>query len=65
MSKEVAQSTDRDEHRTKVAPGQVRTIQPRPFGVDVSDSTRFPDGPLNLYVPGKWSWGPAKSSSYW
>ena len=64
MSTEAAQSTDRDEHRTKVAPGHVETIQPHPFGVDVSEA-KSPDGPLDLYLPGKWSWGPARSSSYW
>jgi hypothetical protein len=65
MSTDVAQSTDRDEHRTQVASGHVQTIEPRPLSVDVSESAKSPDGPLDLYLPGKWSWGPGKSSTYW
>lgn len=64
MSTEVAQSTDRDEHRTKVAPVHAQTIRPK-VSVDLSVSPASADGPLDLYLPSKWSWGPGKSSIDW
>lgn len=64
MSTEVAQSTDGGEQRTKVAPVHAQTIRPE-VSVDLSVSAASADGPLDLYLPRKWSWGPGKSSVGW
>ena len=65
MSTQAARSAELDDFRSKVAAERIATIQQRPFGADLSDSTKQSEGPLNVYLPGKWSWGPAKPSLDW
>ncbi|MGY4595366.1 hypothetical protein ACVWXL_003112 [Bradyrhizobium sp. GM22.5] len=64
MSADFAQSRKWNEDRAKVAPDQARTVYPHPPTSNVAEPTNSADGPSD-YLPGKWSWGPARSFSYW
>jgi hypothetical protein len=64
MSADFAQSRKWNEDRAKVAPDQARTVYPHPPTSNVAEATNPADGPSD-YLPGKWSWGPARSSIDW
>ncbi len=64
MSTDLAQSPKWSEKRTKVAPEQARTVNPHPPALNEAEAAKSADVP-SYYVPGKWSWGPARSSIYW
>jgi hypothetical protein len=65
MSIDRAQSLRPDEDRTKVAPEAARAAHPL-SSFDFAEArtgTCADDG--RYYLPGKWSWGPARASLYW
>ncbi|MET4631002.1 hypothetical protein ABIB83_008062 [Bradyrhizobium sp. I1.8.5] len=64
MSTEPAQSPKWGQDRTRLTPDQARTVVPHPPTFDVAEAAKSADGPSD-YLPGKWSWGPAKSSFDW
>ncbi|WP_439409775.1 hypothetical protein ACNJX9_17875 [Bradyrhizobium sp. DASA03076] len=64
MAIDRAQSLKPDEDRTKVAADSARSAHPQPSNFNfVETETNADDG--SHYLPGKWSWGPAKSSFDW
>ncbi|OSI98448.1 hypothetical protein [Bradyrhizobium canariense] len=64
MSADFAQSRKWNEDRAKLAQDQARTIHPHPPASDVIEAANSADGPSD-YLPGRWSWGPAKSAFNW
>ncbi|WP_271619130.1 hypothetical protein [Bradyrhizobium sp. CCBAU 51745] len=64
MAIDHAQSLKPDEDRTKVAADAARAVHTQPSNVNFAETeTCAEDG--SHYLPGKWSWGPAKSSFEW
>ena len=63
MSIDRAQSLGPDEDRTKVAPVAARAAHPQ-FSFHFPEAGTCADDGSN-YLPGKWSWGPARASLYW
>ncbi|MHC2279973.1 hypothetical protein ACVME8_006616 [Bradyrhizobium diazoefficiens] len=63
MAIDRAQSLKPDEDRTKVAPESARDVHPQSSFDFPETGTRADDG--SNYLPGKWSWGPARSSFDW
>jgi hypothetical protein len=64
MSADFAQSRKWNEDRANVAPDQARTVHPQPPASNVVEAANSADGPSD-YLPGRWSWGPAKSAFNW
>jgi hypothetical protein len=64
MSTDLAQSPKWDEDRTKVDPDHIQATYPNPSDLNFVEPSRSADGPVARYVPGKWSWGPSRSSFY-
>ena len=62
MSTDLAQSPKWDEDRTKVDLGHPRAAYPHPSDLNFVEAAKS-DGPVGRYLPGKWSWGPAKGRS--
>ena len=65
MSTDLAQSPKWDEDRTKVDPDRSQATHPHPSGLNFAEPAKPAEGPVARYLPGKWSWGPARSSSDW
>jgi hypothetical protein len=65
MPTDLAQSRKCDEDRTKVDPDHPRATYPHPPGLNFVEAAKSVDGPFDRYLPGKWSWGPARSSFDW
>jgi hypothetical protein len=64
MSTDLAQSPKWHEDRTEVDPNHPEAIYPHTPGLNL-EPAKSVDGPVDRYLPGKWSWGPARSSSDW
>jgi hypothetical protein len=64
MSTNLAQSPW-DEDRTKVNPDHSRAAYPDPSDSNFVEAAKSADGTVGRYLPGKWSWGPVKSSFNW
>ena len=60
MSAEIAHTSERDEGHSKVS----SPATPRPPGMHFAEATNA-EGVADPYLPGKWSWGPTKSSFDW
>ena len=65
MSTDLAQRPNWDEDRTKVDPDHSQATYPHPSGLNFAEPAKSAEGPVARYLPGKWSWGPARSSSDW
>jgi len=65
MSTDLAQSPKWDEERTKVDPDHPQATYLYPPALDFAEPAKSAHGPVARYLPGKWSWGPARSSSDW
>ena len=63
MSTDLAQSPKWDEDRTKVDLDRSRAAYPSDS--NFVEAAKSADGPVGRYLPGKWSWRPAKSSFDW
>jgi hypothetical protein len=65
MPTDLAQSPEWDEDRTKADPDHPRVTYPRPSSLNVVEAANLADGPVDRYLPGKWTWGPPRSSFDW
>ena len=65
MSTDLAQSPKWDEDRTKVDLNHPRAAYPHPSDLNFVEAAKSADGPVGRYLPGKWSWGPARPSFDW
>lgn len=64
MPADVAQSRKLDD-RTKVDRDHSRSTSPHAPGLKFVEAEKSTDDPFGHYVPGKWSWRPARSSYDW
>lgn len=60
MSADITQRPKRDEDYPKVD----SEATPHPSGLIFAEAAKA-DGVADPYLPGKWSWGPAKASFDW
>lgn len=63
MPTDLAQNPELDEDRTKADPDHPRLTYPS--GLNVVEAANSAVEPVDRYLPGKWSWGPPRSSLYW
>lgn len=60
MSTYLAQRSKRDEDQAKVDPRATS-----PSGLNSAEAAQSADAAVDRYLPGRWSWGPAKPSFDW
>jgi len=65
MSTDLAQSPKWDADRARVDPDPPRGAYPHPAGLNAVEAAKSADSPVDRYLPGKWSWGPARPSICW